>query len=349
MLVLGIETSCDETAASVVQDGKRILSNVVYSQMVHNKYGGVVPELASREHMKTIVPVVKIALSEGSRLAGDEAKIELKKIEGVAVTYGPGLVGSLLIGLSFAKGLSYSLGVPLIGINHIEGHIFANFLENFDLKPPFICLVISGGHSNLVYVKDKGEYQLLGRTRDDAAGEAFDKVAKVLNLGYPGGPIIDKFSKEGRSDFVRFPRAYLSKGSRFAGEEESFDFSFSGLKTAVAIYVSKLSKEELERHKIDIAASFQEAIVDVLVEKGIKASLLKKVKSIALAGGVARNSRLREKLEIEASKYDLKVFYPSPILCTDNAAMIAAAGDFHLSRGERSGLDLNAIPYAKLC
>jgi N6-L-threonylcarbamoyladenine synthase len=341
MLVLGIETSCDETAASVVQDGKRILSNVVYSQMVHNKYWGVVPELASREHMKTIVPVVKIALSEGSRFAGDEAKIKLKEIEGVAVTFGPGLVGSLLIGLSFAKGLSYSLGVPFIGINHIEGHIFANFLENSDLKPPFICLVISGGHSNLIYVKDKGEYQLLGRTRDDAAGEAFDKVAKVLNLGYPGGPIIDKLSKEGRPDFVRFPRAYL--------EEESFDFSFSGLKTAVAIYVSKLSKEELERHKIDIAKSFQEAIVDVLVEKGIKASLLRKVKSIALAGGVARNSRLRERLEKEASKHDLKVFYPSPILCTDNAAMIAAAGDFHLSRGERSNLDLNAIPYAKLC
>ena len=333
MLILGIETSCDETAASVVQDGKRILSNVVYSQMVHNKYWGVVPELASREHMKTILPMVKNAL--------EEAKIELKKIEGVAVTYGPGLVGSLLIGLSFAKGLSYSLGIPFIGINHIEGHIFANFLENFDLEFPFICLVISGGHSNLIYVKDKGEYELLGRTRDDAAGEAFDKVAKVLNLGYPGGPIIDKLSKEGRADFVRFPRAYL--------EEESFDFSFSGLKTSVAIYVSKLPEEELERHIIDIAKSFQEAIVDVLVDKGIKASLLKKVKSIALAGGVARNTRLREKLEREARKHNLKVFYPSPILCTDNAAMIASAGDFRLSRGERSSLNLNAVPYAKLC
>jgi N6-L-threonylcarbamoyladenine synthase len=333
MLILGIETSCDETAASVVQDGKRILSNVVYSQMVHNKYWGVVPELASREHMKTILPIVKNTLNE--------ARIELKEIEGVAVTYGPGLVGSLLIGLSFAKGLSYSLGIPFIGINHIEGHIFANFLEHSDLEFPFICLVISGGHSNLIYVKDKGEYELLGRTRDDAAGEAFDKVAKVLNLGYPGGPVIDKLSKEGRADFVRFPRAYL--------EEDSFDFSFSGVKTAVAIYVSKLPEEELEKHKIDIATSFQEAIVDVLVDKGIKASLLKKVKSIALAGGVARNSRLREKLEREAKKHNLKVFYPSPILCTDNAAMIAAAGDFRLSRGERSNLDLNAVPYAKLC
>jgi N6-L-threonylcarbamoyladenine synthase len=333
MLVLGIETSCDETAASVVKDGTSILSNVVYSQMVHNKYWGVVPELASREHMKTIVPVVKSAL--------DEAKIQTEKIEGVAVTYGPGLVGSLLIGLSFAKALSYSLEVPLIGINHIEGHIFANFLENPQLKPPFICLVISGGHSNLIYVADKGEYELLGRTRDDAAGEAFDKVAKVLELGYPGGPIIDKVSKEGKPDFVRFPRAYL--------EEGSFDFSFSGLKTAVAIYVSKLSEKQLEQHKIDIATSFQEAIVDVLVEKGIKAALLKKVKNIALAGGVARNSRLREKFETEAKKHNLNVFYPSPILCTDNAAMIASAGDFRLSRGERSGLDLNAIPYAKLC
>jgi len=333
MLILGIETSCDETAASVVQDGKRILSNVVYSQMVHNKYWGVVPELASREHMKTILPMVRSAL--------EEAKTDLKEIDGVAVTYGPGLVGSLLIGLSFAKGLSYSLGIPFIGINHIEGHIFANFLEHSDLEFPFICLVISGGHSNLIYVKDKGEYELLGRTRDDAAGEAFDKVAKVLNLGYPGGPVIDKLSKEGRPDFVRFPRAYL--------EEESFDFSFSGLKTAVAIYVSKLSKEELEKYKIDIATSFQEAIVEVLVNKGIKASLLKKVKSIALAGGVARNSRLREKLEREAKKHNLKVFYPSPILCTDNAAMIASAGDFRLSRGERSNLDLNAVPYAKLC
>jgi N6-L-threonylcarbamoyladenine synthase len=333
MLVLGIETSCDETAASVVKDGKKILSNVVYSQLVHNKYWGVVPELASREHMKTIVPVVRSAL--------DKAKIQMEKIDGVAVTYGPGLVGSLLIGLSFAKALSYSLQIPLIGINHIEGHLFANFLENPQLEPPFICLVISGGHSNLIYVKNKGEYELLGRTRDDAAGEAFDKVAKVLDLGYPGGPIIDKISGQGKPDFVKFPRAYL--------EEGSFDFSFSGLKTAVAIYVSKSAEEKLKRHKTDIATSFQEAIVDVLVKKGIKAALLKKVKNIALAGGVATNSRLRDRLKKEAAKHNLNVLYPSPILCTDNAAMIASAGDFRLSKGERSSLDLNAIPYAKLC
>lgn len=332
MLILGIETSCDETSASVIKDGIKILSNVVYSQLVHNKYGGVVPELASREHIRTIVPVV--------RTASDQADISLDKIEGVAVTYGPGLVGSLLIGLSFAKALSFSLKIPLIGINHIEGHIFANFLEHPDISPPFICLVISGGHSNLVYVAGKGIYELLGQTRDDAAGEAFDKVAKVLNLGYPGGPVIDKVSAEGKPDFVRFPRAHL--------EEDSFDFSFSGLKTAVAIYVSKLSEEDLKSHRIDIATSFQEAVVDILLEKGIKACHSKNTQKIALAGGVARNSRLREKLQAEADKHHFQVFFPSPILCTDNAAMIAAVGDFRLSQGERSGLDLNAIPYAPL-
>jgi N6-L-threonylcarbamoyladenine synthase len=332
MLILGIETSCDETASSVVKDGREILSNVVYSQMVHDRYGGVVPELASREHIRTIVPVVQKAL--------DEAQVSLGEIEGVAVTYGPGLVGSLLIGLSFAKALSFSGGIPLIGINHIEGHIFADFLEHPDISPPFVCLVISGGHSQLVYVADKGTYELLGQTRDDAAGEAFDKVAKVLNLGYPGGPVIDRASAEGKSDFIKFPRARL--------EEESFDFSFSGLKTAVAIYVSKLPEDELKHHRFDIAASFQEAVVDVLLEKGIKACLKKNTNRLALAGGVARNRRLRERLKTEAERYNLKVFYPSPILCTDNAAMIAAAGDFHLCRGERSDLDLNAIPYASL-
>jgi N6-L-threonylcarbamoyladenine synthase len=332
MLILGIETSCDETAASVVKGGSEILSNVVYSQLVHDKYGGVVPELASREHIRSLVPVLSQAL--------DLAGTSLDKIEGVAVTYGPGLVGSLLIGLSFAKAISYSLGIPLIGINHIEGHIFADFLEHPKLSPPFVCLVISGGHSNLVYVAGRGDYQLMGRTRDDAAGEAFDKVAKVLNLGYPGGPAIDEVSPRGKFDFFKFPRAYL--------EKESFDFSFSGLKTAVAIYVSRLSEEELENHRIDIAASFQEAVVDVLVEKGTRACRAKKVNKIALAGGVARNRRLRKRLREEAEKQELEVFYPSPILCTDNAAMIAAAGDFRLSREETSALDLNAVPYASL-
>jgi N6-L-threonylcarbamoyladenine synthase len=332
MLILGIETSCDETAASVVKDGREILSNVVYSQMVHDKYGGVVPELASREHIRAIVPVVKEAL--------DRAGTSLEVIEGVAVTYGPGLVGSLLIGLSFAKALSYSLGIPLIGINHIEGHIFANFLEHPQVSPPFVCLVISGGHSNLVYVAEKGNYRLMGQTRDDAAGEAFDKVAKILNLGYPGGPIIDQVSKNGKADFFRFPRARL--------EEGSFDFSFSGLKTAVAIYTSRLPEQKLKSHRIDIAASFQEAVVDVLVEKGIKACLDMNSRTIALAGGVARNRRLRQRVKEEADKHRLEVLYPSPILCTDNAAMIAAAGDFRLSAGERSDLDLNAVPYVPL-
>jgi N6-L-threonylcarbamoyladenine synthase len=332
MLVLGIETSCDETAAGVVADGNRIFSNVVYSQMVHNRYGGVVPELASREHIRTIIPVVRQAL--------EQAGTTLTDIQGIAVTYGPGLVGSLLVGLSLAKALSYSLEIPLIGINHIEGHIFANFLEHPDLSSPYVCLVISGGHSNLVYVEDKGSYRLLGRTRDDAAGEAFDKVSKVLNLGYPGGPAIDKASQQGRPDFFKFPRAYL--------EEDSFDFSFSGLKTAVAIYASRLPPEKLEKHRADIAASFQEAVVDVLVDKGVRACLQTRSKALALAGGVARNERLRNEIQKEAEKQRLRVFFPSPVLCTDNAAMIAAAGEFHLSRGRRSGLDLNAVPYAPL-
>jgi N6-L-threonylcarbamoyladenine synthase len=331
MLVLGIETSCDETAASVVWDGKKILSNVVYSQMVHKEYGGVVPELASREHIKTIVPVVETALKD--------AKISLKEVEGVAVTYGPGLVGSLLIGLSFAKSVAYSLNIPFIGINHIEGHIFANFLEHSNLRPPFMCMVISGGHSDLVLVKDRGDYEKLGQTRDDAPGEAFDKVAKLLEIGYPGGPLIDKLSQKGNPDFFKFPRAYL---------EQSFDFSFSGIKTAVALYVAKKSFKEMKEQKKDTVASFQEAVVDVLVEKVIKAALFKDVKKIALAGGVASNSRLREKLKIRSAEQNLEVFFPAPSLCTDNAAMIAAAGDFWLSRGERSGLDLNAVPYAKL-
>jgi N6-L-threonylcarbamoyladenine synthase len=331
MLVLGIETSCDETAASVVWDGKKILSSVVYSQMVHKKYGGVVPELASREHIKTIVPVVETALKN--------AKICLKEVEGVAVTYGPGLVGSLLIGLSFAKSVAYSLNIPFIGINHIEGHIFANFLEHSNLRPPFICLVVSGGHSDLVLVRDRGDYEKLGQTRDDAPGEAFDKVAKLLKIGYPGGPLIDKLSEKGNPNFFKFPRAYL---------EQSFDFSFSGIKTAVALYVAKKSSEEIKEQKKDTVASFQEAVVDVLVEKVIKAALFKDVKKIALAGGVASNSRLREKLKIRSAEQSLEVFFPVPSLCTDNAAMIAAAGDFRLSCGERSDLDLNAIPYAKL-
>ncbi len=332
MLVLGIETSCDETAVAIIEDGQKILSNLVFSQWVHKKYWGVVPELASREHIKTILPLLKVCL--------EESKVSLKQIDGIAVTCGPGLVGSLLIGLCFAKGLSYSLNKPLIGINHLEGHIFSNFLEYPKLFTPFVCLVVSGGHSTLVYVENKGKYKVLGRTRDDAPGEAFDKVARILDLEYPGGPSIDRIAKNCQSEGVRFPRAFL--------EEGSFDFSFSGLKTAVAIYVSKLSSQEKEKQRACIAKGFQEAIVDVLVNKSIKAALELNMDQIAIAGGVANNSRLRERLNSEATREGLNVYIPSPILCTDNAAMIAAAGYFHLHQGEKSPLDLNAYPHLSL-
>ena len=332
MLVLGIETSCDETAVAVIEDGQKILSNVVFSQWVHKKYWGVVPELASREHIKTILPLLKASL--------EEAKVSLNRIDGIAVTCGPGLVGSLLIGLCVAKGLSYSLGKQLIGINHLEGHIFSNFLEHPGLLPPFVCLVVSGGHSTMIYVKDKGDYKILGRTRDDAPGEAFDKVARILDLEYPGGPSIDRIAQNCESGGVRFPRAFL--------EEGSFDFSFSGLKTAVAIYVSKLSSQEKEKQRASIAGGFLEAVVDVLVDKSLKAALELKVNQIAIAGGVANNSHLRQKLSLEAIKEGLKLYIPSPVLCTDNAAMIAAAGYFHLQKGEKSPLDLNAYPHLSL-
>ncbi len=332
MLILGIETSCDETAASVVQEGKMILSNVILSQLVHQKYGGVVPELASREHIKSIIPVTQKAL--------EDAKVTLDEIDGVAVTYGPGLVGSLLMGLTFAKSIAYSKNKPLIGVNHLEGHLFSNFLEHEKFSTPFICLIISGGHTLLVYVKNKGQYQLLGQTLDDAAGEAFDKVASLLSLGYPGGPLLDKTAKTGDRNFAKFPRGML--------REDSYDFSFSGLKTAVALYVQKLSESEKQKHLADICASFQEAVVEVLVEKSIRAAEEKNCKTIAMAGGVACNSRLREKLKERASVLGIEIFYPSPLLCTDNAAMIAAVGDFKLSCGERSDYNLKAVPYLKL-
>jgi N6-L-threonylcarbamoyladenine synthase len=331
MLILGIETSCDETSASVVKNGK-ILSNSIYSQLIHQKFGGVVPEIASRQHLKTIVPVAQEALNK--------AGIPLKKIEGIAITYGPGLVGCLLIGLSWSKAVAYSLKIPFVGINHIEAHIFANLLEHPKLEPPFVCLVVSGGHSILVYVKGKGDYKIMGQTRDDAAGEAFDKVAKLLQIGYPGGPLIDKMAKKGDKDFVKFPRAYL--------EKDSLDFSFSGLKTAVAIYLSKQSKSKIGKRKKDIAASFQEAVVDVLIDKSMRALNLAKTDKLVLAGGVARNSRLREKLKTKAKDLRFNLYYPSPELCTDNAAMVAICGEFYLSKGIKSDLSLSAIPYAKL-
>ena len=327
MIVLGIESSCDETAAAVVKDGKKILSNVVSSQVdFHKKYGGVVPEIASRKHVETIVPVVRESL--------DEAGLTLNQIEGIAVTRGPGLVGSLLIGISLAKSIAYVKNLPLIGVNHLEGHINAVFLEDKGLVFPFVGLVVSGGHTSLYYVKGRGDYEFLGQTRDDAAGEAFDKVAKLLGLGYPGGAIIDKMAKKGNAAAINFPRAIIAK--------DSFDFSFSGIKTAVLHYVKRQKGEIEGGHKNDIVASFQEAVVDVLVTKVIRAAKKCKVDKVSLAGGVAANTRLREKIVNQAREEDVRVFIPSPHLCTDNAAMIAAVGDYYLERGITSPLTLNA-------
>ncbi|NOQ86371.1 MAG: tRNA (adenosine(37)-N6)-threonylcarbamoyltransferase complex transferase subunit TsaD [Deltaproteobacteria bacterium] len=327
MIVLGIESSCDETAAAVVKDGKKILSNVVSSQVdFHKKYGGVVPEIASRKHVESIVPVIKEVLGE--------AKLTLDNIEGIAVTRGPGLVGSLLIGISVAKSIAYAKNLPLIGVNHLEGHLNTIFLEETDLEFPFVGLVVSGGHTNLYHVRAMGDYDFLGQTRDDAAGEAFDKVAKLLGLGYPGGAIIDKMAKDGNAAAINFPRAIIAK--------DSFDFSFSGIKTAVLHYIKRQDGDINNGHAKDIVASFQEAVVDVLVTKVVQAAKRCKVDKAVLAGGVAANSRLREKMAIQSEKEDIEVFIPSTYLCTDNAAMIASVGDYYLEKGITSPLTLNA-------
>jgi N6-L-threonylcarbamoyladenine synthase len=331
MRLLAIETSCDDTSAAVVMNGRKILSNVVSSQIsVHQKYGGVVPELASRRHIESIVPIVTEAL--------ESAKVTLRDIDGIAVTQGPGLVGSLLVGLSFAKSLSFVTGLPFVGINHIEAHLSAVFLEEKPPRFPFIGLVVSGGHTSLFRVDGFGKFKRLGQTRDDAAGEAFDKVAKLLGLGYPGGPIIDELSKAGNPKAIRFPRASLGK--------DSFDFSFSGLKTAVVNYTKARPEpatgypKDLVR---DIVSSFQEAVVDVLVKKTLQAAQYEKLKGIVLAGGVAANWRLRQRMEEEASQQKVKVYIPSPPLCTDNAAMVAVVGYEYLKRGIRSDFSLNAF------
>ncbi len=327
--ILAIESSCDETAASVVVNGRKMLSNVISSQVpIHTLYGGVVPEIASRNHIERIDQVVNEAL----RTAG----MKLSEMDAVAVTYGPGLVGALLVGVGYAKALAFGAGLPLIPVHHIEGHISANFISHPDLEPPFMCLVVSGGHTHLVEVKDYGEYVILGRTQDDAAGEAFDKVARAIGLGYPGGPKIDKAAKEGNPDAYPFPRAKIS--------DSPYDFSFSGLKSAVLNF---LNKEEMMGHEIsvpDVAASFQNAVVDVLVNHTIEAAKEQGFGKVALAGGVASNSSLREGMRLACEKHGFELFFPEPILCTDNAAMIGAAAFYEFKKGVRAGLDLNAVP-----
>lgn len=327
-LILGIESSCDETAAAVVKNGREVLSNVINSQIdIHKRYGGVVPEIASRCHIEAVNAVVDEAM--------EKAGVTFDDIDAIAVTYGPGLVGALLVGVSTAKAMAYATKKPLVNVHHIKGHICANYVAHTDLEPPFVCLVASGGHSHIVYAKDFLDYEIMGMTRDDAAGEAFDKIARVLGLGYPGGPKIDALAKEGNPDAVEFPRVKMA--------ENSLDFSFSGVKTAVINHVHKLEQKGEEFNKADIAASFQNAVTDVLVDHTIEAAQRKGVKTVVLAGGVASNSALREKMTERAGGKGMKVLYPTPILCTDNAVMIAAAGYYEFISGVRADMRLNAV------
>lgn len=331
--ILAIESSCDETAAAVVKNGREVLSNVIYSQIaLHTEYGGVVPEIASRKHIEKINQVIEQALLD--------AEMELKDITAIAVTYGPGLVGALLVGVSAAKAISFASGIPLVGVHHIEGHISANFIENMDLEPPFICLVVSGGHSHLVVVKGYGEYEIIGRTRDDAAGEAFDKVARAIGLGYPGGPKIDKVSKEGNPEAIHFPRAKV-------GDAE-YDFSFSGLKSAVLNYLNSCQMKGEEVNTADVAASFQKAVIDVLVDHSMDAVKRFGFKKFAIAGGVASNTGLRQAFAEACEKEGVSFYHPSPVYCTDNAAMIGVAAYYEYLKGTRHGFDLNAVPNLKL-
>lgn len=333
VLILAVESSCDETAASVVKNGREVLSNIISSQIaLHTTYGGVVPEIASRKHIEKINQVIEEALCE--------AKVSLHDITAIAVTYGPGLVGALLVGVSTAKAISLAADIPLVGVHHIEGHISANYIENKELEPPFICLVVSGGHSHLVAVKDYGEYEILGRTRDDAAGEAFDKVARAIGLGYPGGPKIDKVSKEGNAEAIAFPRAKVA--------DSVYDFSFSGLKSAVLNYLNQCEMKGISVCQADVAASFQKAVVDVLVEHSMQAVEEYGLRKFAIAGGVASNSSLREAFVRECSRRGIAFYSPSPIFCTDNAAMIGTAGYYEYCKGVRHGYDLNAVPNLRL-
>jgi putative glycoprotease GCP len=332
-LILGIESSCDETAASVVKNGRHIMSNIISSQInLHKKYGGVVPEIASRKHVELIMPVVHQAL--------EEAGVSLKEIDAIGVTYGPGLVGALLVGLTAAKAIAFAANKPLVGVHHIEGHIAANYLQEPELEPPFICLVASGGHSHIVHVRSYDEFEILGQTRDDAAGEAFDKISRAIGLGYPGGPLIDKNALTGNSKAIQFPRVTFEDGS--------LDFSFSGLKTAVLNYLNRMEQTGEKINIPDVAASFQQAVVDVLVRNTIAAAKMKNINKIALAGGVAANTQLRNDMKILAERQGIKVMYPGLVLCTDNAAMIGCAAYYEYLKGKRAGMDLNAVPGLKL-
>ena len=333
MLILGIESSCDETAASVVKNGRCVLSNIISSQIaIHTLYGGVVPEIASRKHIEKINQVVEAALKE--------ADVTLDDIDAIGVTYGPGLVGALLVGVAEAKAIAYAKKKPLVGVHHIEGHVSANYIEHPDLEPPFLCEIISGGHTHLVIVKDYGSFEILGRTRDDAAGEAFDKVARAIGLGYPGGPKIDKLAKEGNPHAIDFPRAHM--------EDAPYDFSFSGVKSAVLNHLNKCRMTGEPIVEADIAASFQQAVVDVLVDNAIRAAKDYHMDRLAIAGGVASNGALRAAMEAACEKESIRFYRPSPIFCTDNAAMIGVAAYYEYQKGTRHGWDLNAVPNLKL-
>lgn len=332
-LILAIESSCDETAASVVKNGRCVLSNMISSQIaIHTLYGGVVPEIASRKHIEKINQVVEAALKE--------ADVTLDDIDAIGVTYGPGLVGALLVGVAEAKAIAYAKKKPLVGVHHIEGHVSANYIEHPDLEPPFLCEIISGGHTHLVIVKDYGSFEILGRTRDDAAGEAFDKVARAIGLGYPGGPKIDKLAKEGNPHAIDFPRAHM--------EDAPYDFSFSGVKSAVLNHLNKCRMTGEPIVEADIAASFQQAVVDVLVDNAIRAAKDYHMDRLAIAGGVASNGALRAAMEAACEKEGIRFYRPSPIFCTDNAAMIGVAAYYEYQKGTRHGWDLNAVPNLKL-
>jgi len=331
--ILAIESSCDETAAAVLRNGREVLSNVISSQIdLHTLYGGVVPEIASRKHVEKVIPVVQEALKT--------AGMTLQDMDAIAVTYGPGLVGALLVGVSAAKAIAFAANKPLVGVHHIEGHVAANFIEHPELEPPFACLVVSGGHTHLVEVLDYGVFNIIGHTVDDAAGEAFDKVARAIGLGYPGGPKIDKKAKEGNPDAIKFPKARVN--------DSAYDFSFSGLKSAVLNYLNHAKMAGETVNDADLAASFQKAVVDVLTEHAMALVKEKGYKKLAVAGGVASNSALRASLEKACANRGVKFYAPAPILCTDNAAMIGCAGYYEYLKGVRSGADLNAVPNLKL-